>query len=192
MYFQRHILPPAPSATTFAEQVRVEGLRTPDSTGTAAATEVAMRSELTRRHKQQEAEQVTMYGMLTNLVLGLAQGACGLSAQSTAVLADAAHSLSDMLSDVITLASVRISGQPADDCHHYGHGKYESLGSMFVSSMLLATGAGMGIHSFQQVLHTVDGCAPPGSMALVAVIASLLAKEGLYQMTKRVALKNQR
>eukprot|EP00013_Stygamoeba_regulata_P005423 CAMPEP_0177634996 /NCGR_PEP_ID=MMETSP0447-20121125/3664_1 /TAXON_ID=0 /ORGANISM="Stygamoeba regulata, Strain BSH-02190019" /LENGTH=478 /DNA_ID=CAMNT_0019136751 /DNA_START=231 /DNA_END=1667 /DNA_ORIENTATION=- len=143
--------------------------------------------------RQTAAERVTVYGMLINLVLGLGQGACGLSCHSTAVLADAAHSLSDMLSDLITLASVRISGQPADECHQYGHGKYESLGSMFVSSMLLATGAGMATHSFQHVLLVLEGGGASSSgslLALGAVVASLLAKESMYQMTKRVAERN--
>ena len=59
------------------------------------------------------------------------------------------HSLSDLLSDFITLWAVQIARLPADDDHPYGHGKFESIGSLFLSLTLVATGLSVGAWSYE-------------------------------------------
>ncbi|KAJ2361213.1 mitochondrial metal transporter, partial [Coemansia sp. RSA 2611] len=89
--------------------------------------------------------------------MSVAKGVAGVYFHSSALLADAAHSLSDILGDLVTLYTFRKSRQPADASHPYGYGRYEALGTLFVSAFLVAAGLGIGSHALDQVLHHLPG-----------------------------------
>ena len=95
--------------------------------------------DLTEKH----ALSVTWLGLIANLLLAIAKGFVGTIAHSSALIADAGHSVSDLLSDLVTLWAVRMAGIPKDENHPYGHGKFETVGSFVVALMLIFTGIGV-------------------------------------------------
>lgn len=107
---------------------------------------------------------------------------------SVAMMADAVHSLSDLLTDFIVLIFVRISGKPEDCDHHYGHGKYETLATTIVGLLLLVVGGMLLAGGVEKIVAVCRGAvlAVPGGIALVAAIVSIISKELIYHITKRV------
>ena len=87
-----------------------------------------------------EADRVTVLGVVVNLFLSLGKFVVGVTCHSSALLADAGHSLSDLFSDFVTLYSVQLARLPPDDDHPYGHGKFEAIGSLFLALTLIGTG----------------------------------------------------
>eukprot|EP00601_Ochromonadales_sp_CCMP2298_P010485 CAMPEP_0173253964 /NCGR_PEP_ID=MMETSP1142-20121109/21641_1 /TAXON_ID=483371 /ORGANISM="non described non described, Strain CCMP2298" /LENGTH=235 /DNA_ID=CAMNT_0014187309 /DNA_START=96 /DNA_END=800 /DNA_ORIENTATION=+ len=88
-------------------------------------------------NNQNLADRVTLLGVAINIVLSISKLAGGIAFNSAVLVADAGHSLSDLLSDFITLWAVQIARLPADNDHPYGHGKFESVGSLFLSLTLI-------------------------------------------------------
>lgn len=143
-----------------------------------------------RKKKMEESRErqiyrVTLAGSMVNLLLLVFKFVSAIVGRSSAMMADAVHSLSDFVTDVIVIAFVRISSQPEDEGHDYGHGKYETLATAVVGLILLAVGAGIlwdGASSIVRFLR--GGVLPrPGMVALVAAIVSILLKEALYRYT---------
>lgn len=131
--------------------------------------------------------RVTLVGFVVNLVLSFAKLAAGIVGRSGAMIADAVHSFSDLATDVVVIAFVRISSKPRDDGHDYGHGKYETLATIIISLALGAVGAGILVNSIRDIRVVVDGglLPRPGLIALVAAVLSIVAKEILYRYTVR-------
>ena len=131
--------------------------------------------------------RVTLVGFVVNLVLSFAKLAAGIVGRSGAMIADAVHSFSDLATDVVVIAFVRISSKPCDDGHDYGHGKYETLATIIISLALGVVGAGILVNSIRDIRVVVDGglLPRPGLIALVAAVLSIVAKEILYRYTVR-------
>lgn len=140
---------------------------------------------LTRKHA---IYRVTFIGLVVNLILSLAKLAAGIFGRSGAMIADAVHSLSDLATDVVVIAFAKISAKPKDKGHEYGHGKYETLATIIISIALGVVGAGILISSIESIRTVLDGgeLPRPGVIALIAAVASILAKEILYRYTVRV------
>lgn len=139
-------------------------------------------------NREQTISRVTIGGAIGNLLLAAFKLAAGLLGQSAAMMADAIHSISDLISDVIVLVMVKVSSKAADKGHDYGHGKYETLATVIVAIMLLVVGAELMVSGLQKINVVMDGgeLAVPGIIALVAALVSILVKELLYQWTARV------
>jgi divalent metal cation (Fe/Co/Zn/Cd) transporter len=126
------------------------------------------------------ADRVTLLGVAINILLSVTKFWGGITFNSAVLVADAGHSLSDLLSDFITLWAVQVARLPADKDHPYGHGKFESVGSLFLSLTLLATGFGVGTWSYEKMMLVIAsgggfmGTAPAGVSA-VAQVSSLIA-----------------
>ena len=105
--------------------------------------------------------------------------------RSTAVVADAVHSLSDLLTDIVVMVFVRISGKPADEDHDYGHGKYETLATAIIGIALFAVGVGILVESIEKVVAVVNGevLPRPSTIAVVVTVVSVIWKEMLYWYT---------
>ena len=131
--------------------------------------------------------RVTLVGFAVNLVLSLAKLAAGVFGRSGAMVADAVHSFSDLATDVVVIVFARISAKPRDDGHDYGHGKYETLATIFISMALGVVGVGILVNSIGAVRSVLDGgvLPRPGLVALVAAVLSIAAKEILYRYTVR-------
>ena len=130
---------------------------------------------------------VTWAGLLINLGLSVIKGVAGVLSNSAALIADAGHSFSDVVSDIVTLWALWIANIPKDENHPYGHGKFETIGALFISLMLILTGIGIAIHAFEQVEHRVI----PGNIALGVAALSIFVKEILYHVTIYIAKRSQ-
>ena len=86
---------------------------------------------------------VTLIGSLANFLLLVFKFIAGVLGHSSAMIADAVHSLSDFVTDVIVLLFIIISSKPKDEGHDYGHGKYETLATTIIGIVLMCVGAGL-------------------------------------------------
>lgn len=129
--------------------------------------------------------RITVMGSAVNFVLLVFKFFAGIAGHSAAMLADAVHSLSDFVTDLIVLVFVRISNRPQDKGHDYGHGKYETLATALIGILLLGAGLGIlwnGAARIYGFLHG-DPLEAPRMLALVAALVSIVLKEALYRYT---------
>ena len=145
-------------------------------------------TELDKKIREKEIYRVTLVGSFVNFLLVIFKFLAGIAGHSAAMLADAVHSLSDFITDVVVILFVRISNKPVDKSHDYGHGKYETLATAFIGMALLGVGFGILWNGATDILVFLRGgeLRQPGMLALVAAIISILLKEILYQYTVRV------
>ena len=87
--------------------------------------------------------RVTWTGSFVNFLLVVFKLTAGVFGHSAAMIADAVHSLSDFVTDIIVIVFTRISNKPQDKGHDYGHGKYETLATAIIGTVLFAVGAGI-------------------------------------------------
>ena len=135
--------------------------------------------------REQGIYRVTLIGGIVNFLLLIFKFLAGFLGHSAAMVADAVHSLSDFVTDVIVIVFVRISSKPADNTHGYGHGKFETLASAIIGCALLGVGVGIfvgGVRSIVGVFHGEELPAP-SMVALIAAAVSIVLKEALYQYT---------
>ena len=127
--------------------------------------------------------RVTLVGSVINVVLLLFKFVAGIIGHSAAMLADAVHSLSDFVTDVIVLVFIRISGKPQDKSHDYGHGKYETLAMTLIGVALLLVALGILNSGAMKIKLWLDGeqLEAPGTIALWAALLSVVLKEGVYR-----------
>lgn len=135
--------------------------------------------------REKEIYRVTFIGSMVNLLLLLFKFAAAFWGRSSAMMADAVHSLSDFITDIIVVVFVRISSKPADEGHDYGHGKYETLGTVFIGVALMFVGIMILMNSIESIIMFFKGekLAAPGWFAFIAAILSIVSKEVLYQYT---------
>lgn len=129
--------------------------------------------------------KVTITGGVANAALLAFKFVAGIVGHSSAMIADAVHSFSDFITDVIVLVFVRISGKPQDRSHDYGHGKYETLASTVIGIALLAVAVGIIVGGARKIAAWVKGeeLASPGMLAFWAAIVSIVVKEITYRYT---------
>ena len=138
--------------------------------------------------REKEINRVTLCGAVCNLLLSVLKLVAGIVGRSSAMIADAVHSFSDIITDLIVLIMVNVSARGRDRDHDYGHGKYEPLATAAISVILLIVGAEImagGIRKIKLILAGGE-IQTPGLVALVAAILSIAVKEGLYQWNSRV------
>lgn len=133
-----------------------------------------------------EKSRVTLVGLAINLPLSAAKIVLGMVGQSQALVADGLHSLSDSVSDVAILLALRIAGRDADHNHPYGHARFETLAAGLIGVLLMAVAIGVVSQAAGRLMSD-SGPGAPAALALVAALASLLLKEGLYHYTIRSA-----
>ena len=147
------------------------------------------------QERSREIYKVTLVGSVVNVALLLFKFVAGIVGHSAAMIADAIHSLSDFLTDVIVLVFIRISDKPRDKSHDYGHGKYETLAMMMVGVALLVVAVGILYGGASKIHQWLDGAQleAPGMLALWAALLSILLKEAVYRysMVKARALNSQ-
>ncbi|MBR6129888.1 MAG: cation diffusion facilitator family transporter, partial [Bacteroidaceae bacterium] len=129
--------------------------------------------------------RVTLWGGAVNVLLLAFKFTAGIVGHSAAMVADAAHSLSDFVTDIIVLAFVHISGKPKDKSHDYGHGKYETLALTIIGLMLLAVSVGIVYGGLVKIVAWMRGeqLPAPGMLALLAALLSIILKEGVFHYT---------
>ena len=128
---------------------------------------------------------MTIIGSIVNIVLVGFKFFAGFVGNSAAMIADAAHSLSDLVTDVIIIVFVRISNKPKDKCHDYGHGKFETFATLLIGVILLGVGLGIAWNGVSTIISVINGATleKPGMIALYGAIATIVSKELLYWYT---------
>ena len=135
--------------------------------------------------RERELTVVTLIGSAGNLALLVFKFVAGIVGRSSAMMADAVHSLSDFITDLIVLVFVRIGAKPQDASHDYGHGKFETLATLFVSLALVGAAIGIIVSGSVKFARWLQGedLEMPGALALWAALLSIVVKEILYRYT---------
>ncbi len=136
-------------------------------------------------NREKEIYKVTLIGSVGNAVLLTFKFIAGMLGHSSAMIADAVHSLSDFLTDVLVLVFVRISSKPQDTSHDYGHGKFETIASFLIALALIAAAIGIILSGSMKLATWLKGgqLEAPGTLALWAALLSIIIKEILYRYT---------
>ncbi len=137
--------------------------------------------------REKEIYKVTLVGSAGNVALLTFKFIAGTLGHSSAMIADAVHSLSDFLTDVMVLVFVHISAKPQDESHDYGHGKFETIASFFIGLALMAAATGIIVAGGLKLVAWFGGeqLEAPGVLALWVALLSILVKEWLYRYTVR-------
>ena len=142
-----------------------------------------------------EIYKVTLLGSIVNVVLLICKFTAGILGNSAAMIADAVHSLSDFVTDVVVLVFVHLSSKPTDKSHDYGHGKFETLALTIIGLALLSVAVGI---VYSGVIHIIswfngENLESPGMLAFWAALLSIVLKEAVYRysMMKARQLQSQ-
>ena len=135
--------------------------------------------------------KVTLLGSFVNMLLVVIKFIFGILGCSAAMIADAVHSMSDLITDVIVVIFVKLSNKPQDEDHDYGHGKYETLATSLVGMALLFVGVMILYSGAENIYRAISGevLRQPGLVALFAAIISVVLKEWAYRFTIRTGQK---
>jgi len=131
---------------------------------------------------------VTNLGIAGNIVLSIVKVSVGFLAGSTALVADGIHSLSDMATDIVVLLGIYFGSKQPDESHPWGHGRIETFAATFIGIVLAGVGAAMILQAAVNI--TAQKYVRPGFVVFFVAIASIIIKELLYRMTKRVAIES--
>lgn len=132
------------------------------------------------------ARRSTLVSVAVNVALTAAQGVAGLVSGSQALVADAVHSLSDLVSDFVVLFASHQSRKGPDADHQYGHQRFETAASLVVGVLLAAVGLGM-LWAAVGKLNQPAAAQPVGAVALWVALGTLVAKEALFRYLLAVA-----
>lgn len=136
--------------------------------------------------RNKKAQQVSYVGLAGNLFLAILKGVFGFIFGSAAVIADAFHSLSDLISNGVVILGLKLASRPPDESHHYGHGKVEPVAAKIVAIILIITGVSL-LYSFAQSI--MEEVKVPKAGALWVAVISILIKELMYQYVSRMGKK---
>ena len=136
-------------------------------------------------NRKKEIYKVTLVGSAGNAALLTFKFIAGIIGNSSAMIADAIHSLSDFVTDILVLVFVSISAKPQDQSHDYGHGKFETIASFLIGLALVAAATGIVVSGVMKFTAWLNGeeLEAPRWIALWAALLSIAIKEILYQYT---------
>lgn len=141
--------------------------------------------------QQKIAMRVSVVSITVNLVLSLFKLLAGILAHSGAMLSDAVHSASDVISTIVVIIGVKLSGKKSDAEHQYGHERLECVSAIILAGLLFATGVGIGMSGIKSILAGSKGqkIMEPGLLALIAAVVSIVTKEWMFWYTRAAAKK---
>lgn len=136
------------------------------------------------------AMRVSLITIVVNVLLSAFKLFAGIVANSSAMISDAVHSASDVISTIVVMVGVNLSGKKSDHNHPYGHERLECIAAIVLSIMLFVTGIGIGYDGINKIVSgTIATIEIPGILALVAAISSILIKEWMFWFTLSAAKK---
>ena len=143
------------------------------------------------RDPQKLAMHVSSVSIAVNVVLSLFKLLAGIIAHSGAMISDAIHSASDVISTVVVMIGVHLSRKQSDKEHQYGHERLECVSSIVLAGLLLVTGIGIGFSGVEKIIAGTSGedLMTPGRLALIAAVISLVVKEWMFWYTRAAAKK---
>jgi len=144
-----------------------------------------MSSNIAEKERERGIYKVTVIGSVVNILLVAFKFVAGIVGNSAAMIADAVHSLSDLLTDAVIIVFVRISNKPKDKDHDYGHSKFETFATLIIGIVLLAVGLGIAWSGATKIISVMQGeiLESPGMIAFYTAIVSIVSKEILYRYT---------
>lgn len=130
-------------------------------------------------------------GIILNIVLSTIKMIAGILGHSTALISDAIDSASDIVSNIIVMAGIKISAKASDSEHQYGHERLECIATIIMAAILAAVGLAIGFAAFSKVMSALSGQMPkpPELLSAAAAAISIFAKEIMYRYSKAIALK---
>lgn len=143
------------------------------------------------KHRKSKATQITIIGIVGNVLLTVLKFIAGYIGLSSAMIADAIHSLSDLITDAIVLIGIHLACKPADKEHPYGHARIETFATIVISIVLLFAGFCIFYNGLRKIFDFYNGIelVSPTCIALVMAIVSIIVKELLFIFTKKVGEK---
>lgn len=139
---------------------------------------------------EKAAMKVSAVSIAANVLLSAFKLLAGILASSGAMISDAIHSASDVISTVVVIIGIRLSGKASDKEHPYGHERMECVAAIILATILAFTGLGIGYTAIAKILSGNYGeLTVPGVLALVAAVVSIVVKEGMYWYTRSYAKK---
>jgi len=149
-----------------------------------------MKKELTKSAFEKVAMKVSFVSIVANILLSAFKMLAGILAHSGAMVSDAVHSASDVISTIVVIIGIRLSGKASDKEHPYGHERMECVAAVILATILAFTGLGIGYTAMTKILSGQYGSLRvPGVLALVAAIVSIAVKESMYWYTRINAKK---
>lgn len=142
-----------------------------------------------QRGSERLAMRVSGWSIAVNLALSAFKFFAEAAARSEAMLSDAVHSASDVLSTLVVMVGVKLAHRAPDTTHPYGHERFECVASLLLAAALALTGLGIGASALQRVLSSRTALPVPGMLALTAALVSIAVKEGMYRVTRAAAQK---
>jgi len=143
-------------------------------------------SDADRNAQTREAHKVTLIGAVIDFVVGVAKMIAGIVVGSAALIADGIHSFSDILTDLFVVAATHFGRQKPDSNHPYGHGRIETLATLWLGSVLIFVAGGIAWASISRLMSG-EAIPAPGPWAIGIAVIGLLAKEWIFRYTLRVA-----
>lgn len=134
------------------------------------------------------AMRVSFVSIAGNIVLSAGKLVAGVLGHSSAMISDAVHSASDVLSTIVVMVGINISSKKEDNSHQYGHERMECIAAFILAGLLFATGLGIGFSGVEKIMHGGDLQAP-GLLPLIAAVVSIILKEAMYWYTVLAAKK---
>lgn len=145
-----------------------------------------MNSQQSAQARDKAMRNTSLVGAIVNLILTIAKVVFGVIGQSHALIADGIHSLADLSTDLMVWLAAKYSNRPADKEHPYGHARIETAFTVGLGVVLIITAIGIVIDSAQRLLNP-ETLLQPTPIVLVVAAFSILANEGLFQFTMRIA-----
>lgn len=144
---------------------------------------------MTSTSRERRITRVTIWGSVINVFLLVIKFVAGIVGHSSAMIADAVHSSSDFITDIIVVLFVWLGAKPQDEGHDYGHGKYETLATAIIGIMLGVVALMIAVNGIIKIAAVFNGetLPSPGIIALVVAIVSIVLKEWSYRFTITVA-----
>lgn len=146
-----------------------------------------------KTQKKQEknlAIHVSVVSIIVNVVLSLAKLLAGIFGKSSAMVSDAIHSASDVMSTFVVIGGVKLAQKKADKGHPYGHERMECVASILLAVMLALVGVGIGISGMGKIISgDYNELEVPGVISLIAAVVSIAVKEWMFWYTRSAAKK---
>ena len=140
------------------------------------------------RTREEIAVGVSWRSVVINLLLTLFKLLAGIFSNSAAMLSDAVHTASDVLSTLVVIVGVKLAGRASDEDHPYGHDRFECVAAIVLAALLTVTGLGVGYGGLMKIFSSrQEAMEIPGVPALIAAGLSIVVKEGMYWYARAAA-----
>ena len=145
---------------------------------------------MTNLTNQQIAMRTARNSIAINIVLSAFKLFAGIFAHSAAMIADAVHSITDLVSTVVVIIGIRLAGKQPDKEHPYGHERFECVATLILAALITTVGVGIGWAGIQNIISgDYQNLSVPGVLALVAAVISIAVKEGVFWYVRAAAKK---